>query len=275
MRKAAEYTLRLKKLYTRLKKSGAKSSVAPVDGAMEVLLLGILSNYSTEQKASAAIERIMAEMIDFNDLRVTPVADIVALMGVDFPHCRTAAEEISCVLLSVFNRTHDLDLSFLASFTKKPAASFLDSLDGLSPHAHAFFRNRFLKTHVIPLDANMYAYLLKNNCLSEGTGVADAQNFVSQVFKNRDAQNFYALLKRSAAAHAPRSTTGKSAGTSGGKTARKPSAGKAPAAGKTKKTAKKKTTRKKAARKKATPAKKRAGKSSKKATTRKAGARRR
>lgn len=211
MRKAAEYTLRVKKLFNRLKKSGAKSSLATADDAMDVLLLGILSNYSTEQKASAAIDKLMAEMIDFNDLRVTPVADIVALIGVDFPRCRTAAEEISRVLLSVFNCTHDLDLNFLSSFTKKPAASFLDSLDGLSPHSHAFFRNRFLKTHVIPLDANMYAYLIKNKCIPADTGVADAQNFVSQVFKDRHAQNFYASLKRSAAAHAPRAATKKKA----------------------------------------------------------------
>lgn len=247
MRKAAEYTPRVKKLFNRMKKSGAKSSLATADDAMEILLLGILSNYSTEQKASAAIETLMGEMIDFNDLRVTPVADIVALIGIDFPHCRTAAEEITRVLLSVFNRTHDLDLNFLSSFTKKPAAFFLDSLDGLSPHAHAFFRNRFLKTHVIPLDANMYAYLIKNRCLAAGTDVAEAQNFVSQVFKDHDAKNFYALLKRSAAAHAPRAAAGK-------------------AAGKTKKTAKKTATRKKAT----APKKK-----SKKSTSRKVGARRR
>ena len=247
MKKAADYTPRVKKLFNRLKKSGAKSSLAEADDAMEVLLLGILSNYSTEQKAATAIDKLMAEMIDFNDLRVTPVADIVALIGVDFPHCRTAAEEIARVFTSVFNRTHDLDLSFLSSFTKKPAAFFLDSLDGLSPHAHAFFRNRFLKTHVIPLDANMHAYLIKNKCLPADTNVAEAQNFVSQVFKDRNAENFYALLKRSAAAHAPRAAAGKTAG-------------------RAKKTAKKTATMKKAA----APKKK-----SKKSTSRKAGARRR
>ncbi len=261
MRKAAEYTLRVKKLFNRMKKAGAKSSLATAEDSMEVLLLGIMSNFSTEQKASVAIETLMAEMIDFNDLRVTPVADIVALIGVDFPHCRTAVEEISRVLTSVFNRTHDLDLSFLSSFTKKPAAFFLDSLDGLSPHGHAFFRNRFLKTHVIPLDANMHAYLRKNKCIPEDTGVAEAQNFVSQVFKERDGRNFYALLKRSAAAHAPRAA----AGISKRKTVKKSGAGKSRAAGATKKAAKKAVTKKKTATRK----------KSKKSTSRKAGAHRR
>lgn len=270
MKKAAEYTLRVKKLFNRLKKGGAKSSLASVDGAMDVLLLGILSNFSTEQKAAAAIETLMAEMIDFNDLRVTPVADIVAFIGVEYPHCRTAAEEISRVFTSIFNRTHDLDLSFLAGFNKKPAASFLDSLDGLSPHAHAFFRNRFLKTHVIPLDANMYAYLVKNGCIPEDLDAASAQDFVSRVFKERDAQKFYALLKRSASAHAPRATAGKPSGASKRKTVKKRSTSKSRAAKTTKKSAKKPATKKKA-----TARKKTAKKPSKKSTARKARARRR
>jgi len=253
MKKAAEYTLRVRKLFNRLKRSGAKSSLAAADGAMDVLLLGILSNFSTEQKAAVAIETLMAEMIDYNDLRVTPVADIVALIGIEFPHCRAAAEEISRVFTSIFNRTHDLDLGFLASFNKKPAASFLDSLDGLSPHAHAFFRNRFLKTHVIPLDANMYAYLMNNGCISEDLDVGAAQDFVSRVFKGRDAQSFYALLKRSSAAHAPRAAVGKSR-----------------TAGTTRKSAKRPTTKKKTAARK-----KRAKGPSKKSTSRKSGGRRR
>lgn len=204
MRKSAEYAGRLRKLFHRLRRGGGKASLATVEDATETLLLGILSNYASEKKAAAALDKLLAETVDLNDLRVTPVADMVVCIGVDYPHCRIAAEEISRVLTAIFNRTHDLDLNFLATFSKKAASSFLDSLDGLSPHAKAFFMQQFLNAHAIPLDMNMHAYLIRNACLAEDTSVADAQRFLGNVIRERDRSSFYALLKRSAAAHAPR-----------------------------------------------------------------------
>ncbi|MFQ5412667.1 MAG: hypothetical protein ACE5EC_10230, partial [Phycisphaerae bacterium] len=181
MRNAAEYTRRVKRLFTRMKKDGSRTSLATVDDSMRALLLGIFSNYTTEQRAASALDKLLDGMVDLIELRVTPVAEVVECVGADHPQCRVAAEEIIQVLNSLFNTTHELDLSFLKSLGKKHAASFLDSLDGLQPHSRAFFKQRYLNIHTVPLDANMHAYLEKNECIAGDTDVEKAQKFIAGV----------------------------------------------------------------------------------------------
>ena len=225
MKKAAEYARRVKQLFSKIKKEKSKASLATKDDPLQMLLLGILSNYATEQKASTALSRLLDTAIDNNDLRMTPVADMVRAVGVDYPKCRLAADEISQTLNSIFNHLHHLDVGFLETGSKKAAESFLNSLDCLSPHAKAFFRQRCLKAQVIPLDHNMYTYLQKGDCIAEDVGVEEAQKFLSSAIKDRDRMSFYTLFKRYAATHSPRKSAKKkaasSARTSGKKTTRK------------------------------------------------------
>lgn len=210
MKNAQEYTRRVKQLYTKLKKDGGKASIETVDDSTRALLMGVLCNYASEQRAAAAMRKLMETSVDLNDLRVTPVADLVSSIGTDFPNVRQAAQEVMQVLNSVFNSLHHLDLSFLKGQAKKNVASFLQGLDGLTPHAAAFFRNRYLNQSEIPLDDNMVAYLQRSDCLPEGTSVDDAQKFIGDTFKDKDAQNFYCLFKKYASVHASRKSSKKS-----------------------------------------------------------------
>ncbi len=180
------------------------ANLVETDDPMRLLLLGIYSNFGSEQRAAAAVERLFGAVVDVNELRVTPVADLVQIVGVDYPNSRGAAEEASKALNSIFNRTHDLDLRFLRTAGKKAAVAFLDSLDGLSPHAKAFFQQRYLNIHTIPLDANMHAYLQRSDCIEQEAGVAEAQKFLTSVIRDRDAAAFYSRFKRFAATHSVR-----------------------------------------------------------------------
>lgn len=285
MKKAAEYARRVKQLFQKIKREKAKSNLATADEPLKVLLLGILSNYASEQKAAAALGKLYDAAIDYNDLRVTPVADMVEIVGTNYPKVRAAAEEISQVLNSIFNHTHSLDVNFLESGSKKSADSFLSSLDGLSGHARAFFKQRCHNAQVIPLDVNMYAYLQRSEYIAEDVDVDEAQKFLLSVIKDRDRMNFYAMFKRYAATHAPRKTVTKesvtstlrksktrSAETKAVKVAKKKAKKKVSTA---RKKSGKKTTRKKTARAKV--ARKSAGKkktSSKKSKSRKTARRR-
>ncbi len=210
MKNAQEYTRRVKQLYTKLKKDGGKASIEVVDDSTRALLMGILCNYTSEQRAAAALRKLLETSVDLNDLRVTPVADLVSTMGSDFPNSRQAATEVTQVLNSVFNSLHHLDLSFLKSQAKKNVATFLQGLDGLTVHAAAYFRNRYLNQGDIPLDDNMVSYLHRTDCLPEGATGEEAQKFINDVFKERDAQNFYCLFKRYASVHATRKTSRRS-----------------------------------------------------------------
>lgn len=204
MKNAQEYVKKIKQLNAKLKKDGGKASIEPVDDSTRALLMGILCNYSSEQRAAAAMRKLIESVVDMNELRVTAVADLVPVIGLDFPKARQAAGEITQVFNSIFNSLHHLDVSFLKTQSKKAVNSFLQGLDGLSAHAAAFFRNRYLNHSDVPLDENMVAYLQRSNCVPPGLSMEEMQKFVSDQFKDREAANFYALFKRFAATHAPR-----------------------------------------------------------------------
>lgn len=205
MKKDAQYAQRIRQLFNKLKKAGGGSAETwQSEDPMEMLLWAILSTYASEARAAAALAKIRAAMVDYNELRVTPVAEIVEMIGADYPMCRPAAEEIVRTLQAIFNRLHHLNLGFLKSSARRTAESFLNTLDGLGGHAKAMMVLRCFKGHAVPLDVNMYAFLHKNGRIAEGAAVEQAQRFLAGVIKERDAVGFYELLKRYAAAHAPR-----------------------------------------------------------------------
>jgi len=289
MKNAPLYTRRIRKLITQLKKDGAKPAATPavpigaVD-ATRVLLLGVFCNQASEQKSASAMDKLMGAMVDLNDLRVTSVAEIVEIAGVGLPRCRPAAEEVLQVLASIFNRIHDLDLGFLRGLGKKSASAFINSLDGLSGHASAFFKQRHLGLHLIPLDVNMFAFLHKGEFIAEKADVPEAQRFVATLVKERDGLSFYSTFKRYAATHSPpkskkkkvtkkKAAKKKVAKKAPSKSAKKPAAKRAPAKGGAVKAAAKKSATKKASPKKTAP--KTAPKAaSKKAAPKKAAAKR-
>lgn len=204
MKNAAEYSRRIRQLLSKVRKDAGKHVESVPDDPTHVMLLGVLANHAAESRAAIGLDRILAGTVDLNDLRVTPVADLVALLGSDFPRARPAAEEVVAVLNAVFNHTHDLDLSFLGSMAKKAAVAFLSGLDGASPHAIAYFRWRYLDEHIIPLDDNMRSCLVRLNCIPANATQDEVNRFLAHVIKQREAAVFYNGLKKYATSHAPR-----------------------------------------------------------------------
>jgi endonuclease III len=204
MKKIAQYAKEIKQLISKLKKEKGKAALAPLEDPMQALLLGILCTYSSEQRAEAALTKLLASVVDLNELRVTSVAEMVTYLGLDFPSVRPAAEEISRALNAVFNRTHRLDLNALKTGSRKAAEVFLDTLDGVGAHAKATVMLRCLGEHVIPVDQHMLVFLQKNGCVPEDAQADDAQKLLVSQVSDRDAGGWYVALKRHAAAHTPR-----------------------------------------------------------------------
>lgn len=240
MKNATQYAQKIKKLLGKIKKEAQKDPPVEVNGAVETLLLGILSRSTTQKKAAEALTRLKETTVDMNDLRVTPIAEMVQIVGVSYPQARAVSEETSAVLTAIFNQVHEVDLGFLKSLGKKAAASFLDSLDGLSQHANAFFTLRHLNSSAVALDDQAYDYLVKTDHLPEGTSIEEAHKFLRTHIKESDAGTLSAALKihaRSAAGRKEmRGASGNSKKTKSAKTPRTTKTARKKAAPKTTKT---------------------------------------
>ncbi len=204
MKNAAECARRLKRLVGKMKKERGVALPPPVDDPTDQLLRGVLTDFSSEGRANAALHRLRDAVVDLNELRVTPVAEIVEIIGADFPMCRSAAEGISTALNAVYNRLHSVDLGFLKKAARRTAESFLNSLPGLNPHAKASVLMRCLKIHAVPADAAMCEFLRRSGCVPPDARAEEIQRFLASQIRESQAPAFYAQFKRYASTHTPR-----------------------------------------------------------------------
>jgi len=238
MKNATQYAAKIKKLLTKIKSHEEKDGRVDIDGPEETLLMGILARRAPEKKAADALSSLRASTVDLNDMRVTPVAEMVQIIGTNFPDARGAAAEIAAVLNSIFNQLHEMDLSLFKGMAKKAATSFLDDLDGLSPYAHAFFRQRYLSSTAVPLTDAGLKYLIKTDHLPEGTDVEEAQKFLGNHFKDDAALTLSSSLKIYAVSSAAKKDMREGGVTAGKKkTTKKKATSKSKTATKTKKAA--------------------------------------
>lgn len=203
MKNAAQHAREFKKLLKKIRREKA-SPLPDIDDPMQALLRGVLTDYISEQRAASAAARLRASIVDINELRVTPIAEIVEMIGADVPLCRRAAEDIVRALNTVFNKLHHLDLTYLKKVSRRTAESFMNNLDGLNVHARASVILRCLKGHAIPADVTMCEILRRESCVEPDASVEVIQKFLATQVRESQAASFYAQFKRYAANHVPR-----------------------------------------------------------------------
>jgi len=204
MKKSEHYIKQIKQLLARLRKERVKTLPPPAASLMDELLHGILATYASDSKADAALHRLRAAVVDLNEMRVSSVAELVGVLGPDYPGARPAAQEIVATLNAVFNRTHALDLAGLRNASIKSAETFLNGLDGLGSHARSWFLLRCFGARVMPIDQNMLTFLRRSGCVPEDAGAEEVQRLIAAQVSERDLLSMYLTLKRHAAAHTPR-----------------------------------------------------------------------
>jgi endonuclease III len=187
-----------------LRKEATRSRTEPVDDPTEQVLLGILCRSASESRAAAALQALRNATVDLNELRVTPVSEIVEILGSDYPQNRTVAEALSRTLNAVFNRQHDVALANLKTMGVKAAGAFLNNLDGVDAHARAFVLMRVFKAHVFPVDDNMLSYLRRSEYVAPDATLEDVQLFLERQVKAHDTDMLYHAFKRYAATHTGR-----------------------------------------------------------------------
>lgn len=204
MKKSEHYAKQIKQLLSKLRQERVKTTPPAAENPMDELLHGILSTYASETKADAALGRLKTGVVDLNEMRVSSVAELVGILGPEYPFARPAAQEIVAALHAIFNRTHSLDLSFLKTSSIKTAEGFLGGLDGLGLHARSWVLLRCLGARVMPIDQNMLTFLQRSGCIAEDATIEEAQKLLTAQVSERELLTMYLTFKRHAASHSPR-----------------------------------------------------------------------
>jgi len=204
MKRGSMYAKRIKRLYQDLlKKHGKPEPVEPTD-PIEQMLTGILSIDTTIGKGQAAFRKLMADMVDLNELRVTPALEMAQMMGSSMPMALDKARRIVDALNAVRKRQDSLDLTFLRQRGRREAREYLETLDGLVPSVAALVVLFSLGGHAIPVD-NLALYVLrKEDLVHPDADIPTVQAFLERHISAADASRFVRLLDHFVIAHGSR-----------------------------------------------------------------------
>ncbi len=200
MKNSKKYAKKIKRLVA------SEASPAPVRQTDLIALLveGVLSEDTTLAKASAAITTLGEEFTDFNELRVSPLRDIVEVLGEDFPGVREKAGTITAAIQAVFDRTNSLSLEFLAKMTKREVRSLLRDEIGLSPWSESVVTLYGFGGHAMPVDDLLLEALKMGEYIHPDSDLLDLQGFLERITPGKDAISWHEALQAYSVKTAPK-----------------------------------------------------------------------
>lgn len=196
MKNSKDYAPRLLKLYRGLKRAHPKVEKTTYDDPIEALVYGVVSERMSESVAERAMKGFHETFVDWNDVRVSRIEEIVEVLREDNADSRATALALTTVLHSVFDEYHALDLQILKKMGKRPAKKTIEELNGTDHFAVSYCMLTALQGHAIPLTDKMAAYLRQNEIVDPDADEQDIEGFLTRQVAAKDAYEFYSLLRR-------------------------------------------------------------------------------
>lgn len=144
--------------------------------------------------ANAALARIKAAFIDWNDFRVSLDSDVVDIIGRNYWRAHERVSRMREAMTDVFRREHRVSFERLRTLMKKDAVSYMETLRGMTP----FVSNRVLligvEFHAIPLDEFGLNILLQQNVVPQGLGLTDAIHWLARHVKAEEAREMHRAI---------------------------------------------------------------------------------
>jgi len=198
MKDSTEYAQLLKKLCNSLKRKksppGPLEDLDPITG----LILACLSEVTTESKARTALGRIRNNFVDFNELRVSRVEELVEVLGKGFPLAKETSRRILSLLRQIFNKHDNLSLENICEGSKRQAKTYLDSLEDTNSYIVARVMLQSVGAHAFPVHPQMTSMLQKEEVVAPEANEAEIQGFLERQITSSQIRNIYPLLRKHA-----------------------------------------------------------------------------
>jgi endonuclease III len=180
----------LKKTISRLQKSAPARRPEPVD-PLTRLIRAFLEYDCDEDRTSAAERKILENMVDFNELRVTPAIELAALLGVRYPFAESRCSALHRTLQSIFDREHHMRLDRVKEMKKAEIRPYFQSLAGITPYVEAAVSVDCFGIAAAPVDTKLLLWLVSKDVLPEGIDIKSTQMLIERQLKAGEAEDFF------------------------------------------------------------------------------------
>ena len=196
MKNSKEYSKKVRKLYSTLKRKYPRPQSAVYDEPVDALVRAIVSEQLSGTAAQSAIKKFADYFIDLNDLRVSRAEEIIEALGTDTAVTRDISLTLTTALGAVFQKHNTVTLKTLKKAGKKPARQVLEKMNGVSGFVVDYCMLTSLQGHAMPLTRKMIDYLRNNELVHPEADEQQIKGFLARQISAENAYEFYALLRR-------------------------------------------------------------------------------
>jgi hypothetical protein len=196
MKDNKKYADKLLKEFRSLKREYGKVIKPKYEFSTDALIYAIVSENMADSAANAAIKKLSRHFVDWNDLRVSRVEEIVDVIGKDSPENRIIAEALTQSLNTIFNKYDVVNLEALIEAGKRQAKTILEKLLPASRFVINYTVLTALDGHAIPLTPRMLEYLKNNELIQADATVEEIEGFLERQISASQAYEFYAVFRQ-------------------------------------------------------------------------------
>lgn len=162
---------------------------------MEEFVLSFLLWESTRAKADLALKRVLSGVVDINELRVCRPADVVSMLGKQYPLVEERAQRLKAALHEIFLREYAVSLDKPIAMNKRDGRKYIESLEGMTPYVAARVTLVCLGGHAVPLDRKLLAQLVEAGVLEPDLDEIKAQGILERHIMANESLECHALLQ--------------------------------------------------------------------------------
>ena len=181
----------LKKAVARLVKAApVKKPGEPMD-PLSRLIRAFLEYDCDSARTEVAERKVQENMVDYNELRVTPAIELAALLGVRYPFAESRCSALHRTLQSIFDREHHMRLDRLKELKKTEVRPYLQSLAGITAYVEAAVCVDCFGIVAAPVDTKILLWLVSKDALPEGIDLKSAQLALEKNLKATEVEDFF------------------------------------------------------------------------------------
>ncbi len=195
MKNGTLYAGRLKKAYSKLRHAQPKPEIPKPDDPLRRLAIAIIGVGSSDLQARRAIDRALATMVDWNEMRVSDGFELNKATGNMIPQGVQRCQELVLALQAVFDRENRLSLDRLRGLGRREARHYLEQLDGVGDYAVASVLLWSLAGHAIPVNDRLLSALRGADLVNPSASRAEVQAFLERHISAAEAERFCIIMR--------------------------------------------------------------------------------
>ena len=159
------------------------------------LVFSFLIWNATVRQADTGFGKIMAQVVDLNELRVSHAHEVIDLIGVRYPDAQHRVIRLLQSMMEVFEREHDYKMTSLGARSKREQREYLDTLPGCPPFVAARVALLAFGAHAMPVDDRLLTLLVKAGVFEQETTPAEAEAWLVRQVKAGESEEAYLALQ--------------------------------------------------------------------------------